>query len=167
MSGGNSRFLFTTYPRESYHRSSSESRRNVPTVLKVHHKFSVLVRNRRDNKIGNHSIVLANGDIDTLGYLQSILRYLPLTMRDAGVNTGKYSGSQRSKESKPLEHRLPPWHLVMAAFAGLLGGGWGWWNLTLEERENLALGQKVIPELKPRAKIIMLENDKAALFTCE
>jgi hypothetical protein len=40
----------------------------------------------------------------------------------------------------------------MAAFAGLLGGGWGWWNLTLEERENLALGQKVIPELKPRAR---------------
>ena len=86
---------------------------------------------------GNYSILLASGDIDMLGYMQSILRNLPLTMRDAGVNTGKYSGSQHSKESKPLEHRLPAWHLVMAAFAGLLGGGWGWWNLTLEEKEKL------------------------------
>lgn len=35
-----------------------------------------------------------------------------------------------------VKHPLPEWRFMMAAFAGLFGSGWGWWQLQRNEREN-------------------------------
>jgi hypothetical protein len=32
----------------------------------------------------------------------------------------------------------PPWHLMLAAFVGIFGVVWSWWNLRNERREALA-----------------------------
>jgi hypothetical protein len=69
----------------------------------------------------------------------SLLLYLPSHfVSDSGVDGSGDERTNGGSQHKPIKHYLPPWHLVVAALAGLLGSWWGWRMLCSETRENIA-----------------------------
>ena len=61
-----------------------------------------------------------------------ILHFFPHAVSDRSINAGCDGCTHSGKEGKPFEGYLPPWRFMVAAFAGVFSGLWGWLNVRCE-----------------------------------
>jgi hypothetical protein len=64
--------------------------------------------------------------------------FAPHFVSDSSIDASGDERTNGGNQHKQIKHYLPPWHLVVAALAGLSGSWWGWRTLCSEMRENIA-----------------------------
>jgi hypothetical protein len=90
----------------------------------------------------DHELFLENGFQRRfrllLQQLSLLLHFAPHPMGNKSVDARGDSSAERSDKRPNFKRFFPSWNLLLAAFAGIFGISWGWWNLRNERRENLA-----------------------------